>query len=360
MPFRNSSPSSPIGRRRPKWSAIVIIAIAWSSACGASPASAILFDFINGDDAGEGFNDPLLGAARQSAFQYALNIWGGLLAPSYDGQSIRVRATFDPLGGDLNGATGAQAGSQYIFTDGAQWYPAALANHLVQENLLTEVGQFEIVAQINSDVDDPFVLGASNWYYGTDGQPGANIDFISVALHEIAHGLGFTTHVDSQTGAYFSYLVDLGDGPEMISIPSLFDTFLVNDAVALDALSDMTDAERLAAATSDNVYWAGEYGTAANGGERPKIYAPGMFAEGSSLSHLDEAVHGLDLMSPTFHVGEVIHTPSAITLGMLRDMGWTLTAVPEPSSMLLVGLVGLGGAIARQRKKRRALQTSAI
>jgi len=360
MSIRKPSSSSPFGHRRPTWSAVVIVAIVWSSACGASPASAILFDFINGDDAGEGFNDPLLGAARQSAFQYALNIWGGLLAPSYEGQTIRVRATFDPLGGDETSATGAQAGSQYIFTDGWQWYPGALANHLVGENLLTGPGQYEIIAQINSDVDGDFVLGASKWYYGTDGQAAGHIDFISVVLHEIAHGLGFTTHVDSQNGSYFSYLVDFGGGPEVLTIPSLFDTFLMNDPVGGEALADMTDAERLAAATSNNVYWAGEYGTAANGGERPKIYAPAMFVEGSSLSHLDEAVHGMDLMSPTFSVGEVIHMPSAITLGMLRDMGWTLTAIPEPSSMLLVGVVGLGGAIARRHKKRRAMQTSAI
>ena len=66
---------------------------------------------------------------------------------------------------------------------------------------------------------------------------------------------------------------------------------------------------------------SGSGGIAVNDDARPRIYAPGTFQSGSSISHLDESTHGSELMSP--HYSGADHEPSDIEMGMLADMGWT-------------------------------------
>jgi hypothetical protein len=101
------------------------------------------------------------------------------------------------------------------------------------------------------------------------------------------------------------------------------------------ALADMTDAERLAAITSNEIYWLGDNATAANGGEYVKIYAPGTWEQGSSISHEDETANPDALMSPYY--SGVIHTPDSLTLGILGDLGWSI--IPEPSPTIMIALI---------------------
>jgi hypothetical protein len=79
--------------------------------------------------------------------------------------------------------------------------------------------------------------------------------------------------------------------------------------------------------TSNNLFWNGNKGKAANGGNRPRLYAPNPFQPGSSASHLDEATFGAgnpnSLMTPQIGQGERIVDPGTITLGVLDDVGWT-------------------------------------
>ena len=78
------------------------------------------------------------------------------------------------------------------------WYAAALANELSGGDVNGATS--EIVAVMNSDVDNSTVLGAIDWYYGTDGNPPETSpgsgkfdeDFVTVVLHEVGHGLGFS------------------------------------------------------------------------------------------------------------------------------------------------------------------------
>ena len=324
------------------------------------PAFGILFTFFNADGAGEGFNDPTLGARRQSAFQYALDIWGDILAPSYAGQTITVHAQFSNLGGSGGGALLGQAYSpSVVYDDGTDprfapntWYAAGLANHLAGADYFDAgLGLYEIAAEFNADVDNGTVLGSSDWYYGTDGNVGFNVDFVSVALHEIGHGLGFFSLIDSADGSYFELLPS-------IRFPSIYDRYLTTGATGGQSLDTMTDAERLAAITSGNLYWDGPQAVAMNGGVRPRIYAPATFAAGSSLSHVDEGTYPGDLMSPFFGLGEVRHAPSAIDIGMLSDMGWTI--VPEPSAGLSAVLVCLAYRFSRRVVKKAVVPAAAL
>ena len=80
--------------------------------------------------------------------------------------------------------------------------------------------------------------------------------------------------------------------------------------------------------TSNNLYWDGAFGVAANAGSRPRLYAPSTWNSGSSYSHLNESTYGNgtvnSLMTPFLSQAEVIHNPGPIVLGMFEDMGWSL------------------------------------
>jgi hypothetical protein len=103
---------------------------------------------VNLDSPGEGFNDPsapdpdstnggnpgaTLGAQRLNAFQFAANLWGGLVTSSV---AIIVGANFDPLTCTSTSAMLGQAGPNTVHRDFAgalrpnTWYPQALANSL--------------------------------------------------------------------------------------------------------------------------------------------------------------------------------------------------------------------------------------
>ncbi|MFA7369252.1 MAG: hypothetical protein WC334_06375 [Kiritimatiellales bacterium] len=298
-------------------------------------ADQVQFNPIYTDADGAGFFDPTFGTARQTAFQYACGIWSGYLGTSYAGETINISASFTGMGGTGSSATLGSAGPKTynalnfgIGPTGYLWGNAANANHWVGRDLDADV---EISAQFNSDVDNSTVLGSTGFYYGLDGNCGGNIDFVSVLLHEIGHGLGFTSLINPASGAYYTL------NSSISNTPSIYDYFLVldNGDGSYNQLMNMSDADRLNAATSDALYWMGDAAVAANGNAFPKIYAPSPWEAGSSLSHEDETAHPNALMSPYY--SGVTHTPDALTLGMLGDIGWSI--IPEPSPALMVSFV---------------------
>ncbi len=292
----------------------------------------------------EGFNDPTLGAARRNAFETALNRIGRQFQNSHVGETVVVGAVFDPLGGSSNSAVLGFAGATSLYSGFANqpisgvYYPVALANHLSQSDLNS--GTPEINITFNTDVDNSTVLGNSNWYYGTDANPGIHIDLISVAMHELGHGLGFSSRLQSN-GSYLS------------NARSIYDYFMNTSSSNGTKLMDLgTDSARAAEAIGNDLWWDGANGTSGNSGTRPKLYAPNPFEPGSSLSHLDETVHENELMSPEFD--EVRHYYSLIEVGMLRDMGWDAVPVPEPATGLALGFVTLAlvGGVRRMLAKK--------
>jgi hypothetical protein len=260
------------------------------------------------DDPNEGFFDPLLGAARRTAFEFALGIWSDLLVASYTGETITIDALMNPLGGNPTGAVLAGAGTTTIHRNfgGAlsnTWYGAALANHLAGTDLNNAA---EVSLVVNSDVDKSTVLGTSDWYYGTDAQPGDDIDFVSVVLHEVGHGLNFFDLIKPD-GTYYAG-----------NAPSIWERFLERGDET--DLVNLSTAGRAQALTSNDLYWNGGNGIEGNAHLRPRIFAPTTYQAGSSVSHLDEAKHGSELMSPYYSGPD--HEPSSLEQGMLLDMGW--------------------------------------
>ncbi len=282
----------------------------------------VIFQAQYTDAAGEGFFDATLGQARRDAFEYALDIWSSLVLSTYVGQTVVVSASFDPLGSGILGSAGPEFVHRGFSSSLSPnvWYGSALANNLDGSDI--SPGSAEISAQFSSNF--------SNWYLGTDGNtPGGQYDFVTVVLHEIGHGLNFLDLFD-------------GNGAYLISgLPGVYDLFL-EDVNGVD-LTTMTQAQRATALTSNNLYWSGANATAANGGNRPRLYAPTTYSNGSSTSHLDEGTYGAELMSP-FYSG-VDHTISALELGMLADMGWTIAGLtPVGGGSSGSSLAGSGGS----------------
>lgn len=230
---------------------------------GAISASAATITILNADGAGEGFNDPMpaapvggnpgttLGQQRLNVFQHAANIWGGLL-PS--GVTIVVRAQFNPQFCDATSAVLGSAGPSEVFMDfpgnerASTWYHVALANKLANFDL--NAGLHDINATFNSNINgNGACLGGRTWYYGFDGSEGNNIELLPVVLHELGHGLGFSTLVNQA-------------GQEASGFDDLYESF-IRDNTLDETWPDLTNAERAASAINNgNLVWNGAFVTA--------------------------------------------------------------------------------------------------
>jgi len=261
--------------------------------------------------------------AAQSAFQAAVDIWAHLVVSAVP---IKVRAEFTPLAGNVLGS----ARSQLLWRDfagapfGGTWYVDALADGLFGSDVNAgEPAAFDILASFNSTF--------SNWYFGTDGATPANqYDFLTVAVHELTHGLGFTGSANV-SGA----LGSIG----FAGFPSSYDRFVVTEAgapllgfpnpsVALG--TQLTSGYNPFNPRGPGSYWGGAGGRAGNGGLSARLYTPNLWAPGSSYSHLDEDTYPAgnvnSLMTFGIAQAEAIHDPGPVTLGLFTDSGWAIAA----------------------------------
>jgi hypothetical protein len=256
---------------KPIQAALAAFALAMS-AWGSAQAAATI-TIINTNEPGVGFNDPTpvapvggnsgttLGQQRLIAFQRAADIWGATLTSSVP---IRIDAAFVPLNCTATGAVLGAAGAVEIFSDftnaprAGTWYPGALASKLAGADVTTP-DMPHIQARFNSRLGlFPDCLPGSGFYLGLDNNFGAGIDLVTVLLHEFAHGLGFQTFTDDQTGQ------------ELLGTPSIWDHYLLDNRLNRTWVQ-LTDAERAASAISGNgLSWNGPIVTAAV----PKVLAP--------------------------------------------------------------------------------------
>lgn len=302
----------------------------WLAAAGPAHAVATI-TVVNLDGAGEGFNDPTpftpaggnpattLGEARLIAFQHAAFLWGSSLTSTVE---IKVDARMDPLPGDAFSAVLGQAGATTVHRDflnapvANTWYPQALANSLHGADL--DPGTSDIGATFSSGVDGP-ILGGTDWYYGLDGNSGGDIDFVSVVLHELGHGLGFQTFANLATGA---------------KAFGRNDTYLLNlecHGAVPSGYGAGTDAQRVACNIDDpDLHWLGT-GTLAGAGALPltggfpgghvQMNAPNPLQPGSSVSHFSTAAFPNQLMEPSY-TGP--NHSLGLALPLMEDIGWNL------------------------------------
>jgi hypothetical protein len=206
---------------RPQFFVIGIALFVLSAPSSVHAYATFIIDNI--DPPGVGFNDPTavqplggndgttLGEQRMIAVQYAADIYGELLDSEVP---IVVEASFadlpctDPDMTQMGegAAVGVVTNPSDSGADPQLYYPSALADSLQGEDVFP--GDPDIQAAFNGAVDRADCLPDLDWYYGLDGQCGTDVDLVSVVLHELAHGLGFTYYVDPQTGELFNGRAD--------------------------------------------------------------------------------------------------------------------------------------------------------
>ncbi|MGE5449665.1 MAG: T9SS type A sorting domain-containing protein [Bacteroidales bacterium] len=254
----------------------------------------------------------------QQAFQYAVDIWKNLV---YSPVPIKIKATWRSLASGVLGSCGP--GGYYKNFDATQqwdtYYPVALVEKFTGEEV-NSPDQYELVADFNKDF--------ANWYLGTDGKtPSNQYDFVSVVLHEITHGLGFTGLLSSQDGkGQYGY----GNDP----LAAVFDRHIIdknNQSLLNKSIyPDPSIALQLAMTSG----WLQFY-TRLTQNTLPRLYAPASWNEGSSIYHLDDATYPEgdpnSLMTPFTGKGEAIHSPGPYALDMMYEMGWkNITIKHEP------------------------------
>jgi uncharacterized repeat protein (TIGR01451 family) len=237
-----------------------ILASIWLSLIIASGAFASAsIQIVNMDGPGEGFNDPAprtpvggnpgttLGEQRLIAFQHAADLWSSVITSDVE---IRVESNFDPLRCDEDGATLGSAGALRVATDfdGAlfpnTWYHIALANRLAGRDLAPP--HADIRASFNSAIDTGCAPGL-RWYYGLDNNvPAGQIDLVVVVLHELGHGLGFSTFANHETGRWFE------------NLPDVYASFLYDRTLDLRWPQMSNEERRASAINTGNLVWSGE------------------------------------------------------------------------------------------------------
>jgi hypothetical protein len=294
----------------------------------AGAAHATVITPVSADPPGSGLNDPTpaapvggnpgttIGEQRMIVYQFAADLWETVLDSTVE---TRVQASFTGLDCNATSATLGSAGTQYVFANfGAgtanTWYGNALANALAGEDLSPDNGDGdngrEIVSRFNSNLGQSNCLAGSGWYYGLDGNtPAGQISFLDVVMHEIGHGLNFQGFYNLTTGAPF------GTAPN--NFPDIYSRNVFDDASGM-AWVDMTNAQRVTAATGGKLVWTGANVTAAASaelggvitldviGNRPASYAIvtagyGPLATPESFT-AGKLVYGADLTGGT-HLG---------------------------------------------------------
>ncbi len=257
-------------------------------------------------------NFPLL---AQDAVDHAVSILETILPAN---TRLTINASWEKISD--NGVLGNSSINSFVggWAIDAQiplaYYPVALAEKIAGISLNNdEDGDLQLT--INSSI---------NWYLGTDGQtPVTKYDLVTVAMHEICHGLGFydSMNTNESVGWY-------GIG----SVPIIYDTFVENNLERFldDTLSFVNYSASLKnQMTGGQLYFKGPVLDRYTLGSSVKLWAPPEFDPGSSISHLDEDLTSKEnsLMTPYIDLGEAIHNPGTLTFSILGDLGWINTHI---------------------------------
>ena len=261
----------------------------------------------------------------EAAFEYAADIWSTYLISDVP---IKVNAKMVFLLPGQLGITFPNGEKNFSGAPYADvWYASCLANAITGVEL--NPGEADI---------DVFLNTSANWYFGTDGNPGATqYDFVSTVLHELCHGLGFLSlgNVEDTTGSFglifaesFAPLVTSFTWPDLDTLPGAFDMWLLNNADVLLTTLDNPSAGLKTAFTSNAIYLESPMVLATHG-ESGRIYAPSTFTLGSSLSHWNEGTYPVgdpnEFMTPFAADGHANHIPGPLTLAVLDEIGWEIT-----------------------------------
>lgn len=265
-------------------------------------------------------------ASAQSAMNYAATLWENYLNP---GNAIAINACWSTgLGGSTLGSAGAT--NYYLLSSGPDntWYHVALAENVLNSNI--NGSSVEVQAVFNANRTD--------WYYGTDGNVAFNeIDFVTVAMHELGHGLGFSggKNIDNGSGSAecqgiagegcYGFYTSFNGGNWY---PDIYGKQMENNSgTLLTSISNpSTTVADLLLGQNGGLY-SGSTAVVNTNGSPAKLYTPSTYASGSTFSHWDLSTFPSEMMKPQLSYGQAIHDPG-LALNLFSDMGWTAAPLP--------------------------------
>lgn len=171
------------------------------------------------------------------------------------------------------------------------------------------IGGFHIQIVLNSAPPSP-------WYTGTDGNtPPGQIDLVSVAMHELVHGMGFITGVTDGVGTYSS----APDG-------TLYDWYLFTGQAGWPAAFNQPVQSPCLVSTTpltSNLFYyhASVGGTAGTF----RVYVPNPFQPGSSVAHINPSGDtGNSLMFPSIGTGTARHSIGPNVWSVFATFGYPM------------------------------------
>lgn len=248
----------------------------------------------------------------KKAFEYAVGLWEQIIESPVP---IYVQVNWRKLDDNVLGSC-APADYYANFVGAPQkdlFYPVSVAEKITTQEITDDTAP-DIYADFNKNIE---------WYFGTDGStPDSLYDFVTVVMHELGHGLGFTGcfYTEGDIGKY-----DYINSGEATSFDQLVTD--KNGNHLLDTLLFPNPSQTLYQAfTSNNLYASSPVAIIDGGGSTPRLYAPFTWSEGSSIYHLNDLTYPPgnlnSLMTHAIGMGEAIHDPGPITKGIMADIGW--------------------------------------
>ncbi len=219
-------------------------------------------------------------------------------------------------------------------------YVTSLANQIA--GVETNPGEY--------DMDIYFNI-STYFYYGTGKPNSSQSDFITTAMHEIGHGLGFYSagYVNASNIGSFGNIPASAISPATTSfpwrgqdgVPTIYDKYLV-----LQSQNRLIDcAAQNTKALGDSIkngpiYFTGLYANSANlNGPIEVEWGSANFSLGEDLLHLNSS-YDSTIMSYGWGPGDTVRIPTTKELLILKEIGWNLTkpvGLPE-SKLSLVNL----------------------
>jgi hypothetical protein len=198
------------------------------------------------------------------------------------------------------------------------YYPSALSNAMSGKR--------------DNEYDDMHIFMSlrTNWFYAGHEIATDQTDFINVALHEIAHGLGISSGsfipwqgekiasigLPNDYINYFQYSFPLA---ELDGTPQIYGRFIRTASGKF--ITEFTNPSKALAKalTTSGIYFDGEHARQVN--QKRVLVTPG------NISHVP---HQEGILTPIMLAdsgkGESIHQPDPLLLAMLQDIGWQIAA----------------------------------